>query len=321
MVFPLAKDDLRRYMSTEPPIGFGKYYLCWLLKQIHGIAEALSKIHEFEDFEDSSNTLAPREQRQIGLHTDLKPENLLLISDADDDRSTHGTIKIADFGQASLRSIKNGSKTRTILGTPPYTAPEVEKPQSERMISRPFDIWSLACIYMELLVWLAFGKDGSEEFQTLRFVTANAVYKGNEFYVRDDHNVCYLNPRVEKTVQKLRGILSRETCLLQVLDIIYKEMFIINPDDRIKAKKLAEDLNLILETARSEPEQKHNFRSSSDLLTAIPIVATNLTKSPSPMMRIPIYQQEISYQPDIEPVGEPISAQDNPIIEVTGDSD
>lgn len=49
---------------------------------------------------------------------DIKPENILLDS--------HGNLKIADFGLATLFGYKGKYKhTSTICGSPPYVAPEV----------------------------------------------------------------------------------------------------------------------------------------------------------------------------------------------------
>ncbi|KAM0876241.1 hypothetical protein ACQ4PT_036330 [Festuca glaucescens] len=72
------------------------------------------------------------------VHRDLKPSNLLLTDD--------GTLKICDFGQARIHR-KHMSKR---VGTLKYKAPEILL-HSSRYTSA-VDIWSVGCIFAELLL-------------------------------------------------------------------------------------------------------------------------------------------------------------------------
>ncbi|XP_067942274.1 serine/threonine-protein kinase D3-like [Watersipora subatra] len=71
------------------------------------------------------------------VHCDLKPENVLLSSDA----CHFPRIKLCDFGFA--RIIGETSFRRSIVGTPAYLAPEVLK---ERGYNRSLDMWSCGVI-------------------------------------------------------------------------------------------------------------------------------------------------------------------------------
>ena len=51
------------------------------------------------------------------MYRDLKPENLLLVSESDD-----SAIKLADFGFAT---IAHGDVLTDYVGTPSYIAPEI----------------------------------------------------------------------------------------------------------------------------------------------------------------------------------------------------
>lgn len=73
-------------------------------------------------------------------HRDLKPENLLL-----DDK---GSIKVADFGMASLQ-LEN-SLLETSCGSPHYASPEVVR--GEKYDGRRADVWSCGVILYALLV-------------------------------------------------------------------------------------------------------------------------------------------------------------------------
>ena len=83
------------------------------------------------------------------LHRDLKPSNLLVNSNCD--------LKICDFGLA--RGIDGASSAKTATGTMLlteyvvtrwYRAPEIMLACHE--YSYPIDVWSVGCIFAELIL-------------------------------------------------------------------------------------------------------------------------------------------------------------------------
>jgi len=88
------------------------------------------------------------------IHTDLKLENILLVNDEERANSTNRyrksvlkstKIKVIDFGGATYENERKSS----IINTRQYRAPEIIL-QHENTWSTPSDMWSAACIIMEL---------------------------------------------------------------------------------------------------------------------------------------------------------------------------
>jgi cyclin-dependent kinase 2 len=75
------------------------------------------------------------------LHRDLKPQNLLI------DRCTNA-LKLADFGLAGAFSIPVRTFTHEVV-TLWYRAPEILL--GSRHYSTPVDVWSVGCIFAEMV--------------------------------------------------------------------------------------------------------------------------------------------------------------------------
>ena len=72
------------------------------------------------------------------IHRDIKPSNIMVSKD--------GAVKVMDFGIA--RETRNAAtRTNTVMGTPPYMAPEMER----GLVGREGDVYSLGATLYELL--------------------------------------------------------------------------------------------------------------------------------------------------------------------------
>ncbi|XP_015783313.1 serine/threonine-protein kinase D1 [Tetranychus urticae] len=104
------------------------------------------------------------------VHCDLKPENVLLSSDAD-----YPLVKLCDFGFA--RIIGERCFRRSVVGTPAYLAPEVIR---NKRYNRSLDMWSVGVIvYVSLSGTFPFNEeeDINDQIQNAAFMYPNDPWK------------------------------------------------------------------------------------------------------------------------------------------------
>ncbi|NXW90021.1 CDK3 kinase, partial [Alopecoenas beccarii] len=137
LVFEYLNQDLRRYMDSsqtgELPLSMVKNYLFQLL-------QGVSFCHSHRV-----------------IHRDLKPQNLL-INEA-------GTIKLADFGLARAFGVPLRTYTHEVV-TLWYRAPEIL--MRCKFYSTAVDIWSIGCIFAEMVTRKALFPGDSEIDQLFR---------------------------------------------------------------------------------------------------------------------------------------------------------
>uniref|UniRef100_L7M2B0 Putative cyclin-dependent kinase 2 n=1 Tax=Rhipicephalus pulchellus TaxID=72859 RepID=L7M2B0_RHIPC len=139
LVFEYMSEDLKKHMdraaSSKTPLAVNlvKSYL-WQLLQ--GIAYCHS--HRI-------------------LHRDLKPQNLLI--------DLEGNIKLADFGLARAFGLPLRTYTHEVV-TLWYRAPEILL--GSRFYSTSVDVWSIGCIFAEMLMLKALFAGDSEIDQLFR---------------------------------------------------------------------------------------------------------------------------------------------------------
>ncbi|KAK6181670.1 hypothetical protein SNE40_009480 [Patella caerulea] len=120
LVFEYLNQDLKKYMDMAPP---------------SGLASQLVKSYMFQLLQGIAFCHAHRV-----LHRDLKPQNLLI--------DMQGNIKLADFGLARAFGVPVRTYTHEVV-TLWYRAPEILL--GSRFYSTPVDVWSLGCIFAEMI--------------------------------------------------------------------------------------------------------------------------------------------------------------------------
>ncbi|KAI4954272.1 hypothetical protein J4E91_001982 [Alternaria rosae] len=107
----------------------------WLLAQLRGLASALDVLHDHMTYQ----------------HHDIKPTNILVFNGPAAD--VKHRLKFTDFGSASYGGCLNAtglSAKSKIKGSTPALPPETHNNGSS---SRLHDVWSLGCVFLDILVW------------------------------------------------------------------------------------------------------------------------------------------------------------------------
>ena len=249
IISELADQDLDTFMKndrTKYPLATTK----WLIRQLIGLAEALDKVHNAEP-----------EKQTAYLH-DIKPANILVFN-----KSSDHVLKLADWSVAKFnRIIADDSHKTDTWGSHRYLPPECElrtggrnKPKS----SRPHDIWSLACLYLELLVWFSEGKEGIPVFD-------KAIVQEEVHSVPISDNFHHDNLVKRTVMNKIRDLRPQEKMWPCVLDTI-AAMMTIDPLKRPIAREVANrlrecvcDLDLTVEEVSTNIEEKMETTQNQD---------------------------------------------------------
>ncbi|XP_008580676.1 PREDICTED: cyclin-dependent kinase 3 isoform X1 [Galeopterus variegatus] len=137
LVFEFLSQDLKKYMDSAPaselPLHLVKSYLFQLLQGVN--------------FCHSHRV----------IHRDLKPQNLLI--------SEMGAIKLADFGLARVFGVPLRTYTHEVV-TLWYRAPEILL--GSKFYSTAVDVWSIGCIFAEMVTRKALFPGDSEIDQLFR---------------------------------------------------------------------------------------------------------------------------------------------------------
>ncbi|XP_032312692.1 cyclin-dependent kinase 3 isoform X2 [Camelus ferus] len=137
LVFEFLSQDLKKYMDSTPaselPLHLVKSYLFQLLQGVN--------------FCHSHRV----------IHRDLKPQNLLI--------NELGAIKLADFGLARAFGVPLRTYTHEVV-TLWYRAPEILL--GSKFYSTAVDVWSIGCIFAEMVTRRALFPGDSEIDQLFR---------------------------------------------------------------------------------------------------------------------------------------------------------
>jgi serine/threonine protein kinase len=276
LLFPLAECDLDRYWESKtiPEDPYNQLLdietLEWLLEQVHGMTDALDKIHN-----PSWNTLSP--QDQFGRHGDLKPENVLWY------RSTahaKGIFVIADLGLAKLNSVlsRSAAPNSEVHATPRYRPPEYDLKGAK--ISRSYDIWTFGCLLLELVCWALGKSEAREQFAKARmspYVTGSCsdIFFDVKRKTKDADNterggfVILVKEQVTKQIARLH---NDPRCSLFFHDLLYL---------------IEEDMIIVLSATKSRISSSALLQKLADMRTRAENEGSEYLQRPCPQPRLP----------------------------------
>lgn len=217
LIFPKADSDLHKYFH-ESPKPEGDLEIFNLMKQISGLASALDKIHNCDISVDFGGRRV--DLSQIGYHRDLKPKNIL---------KKGNVFMISDFGLARFKRSTSRSEVEWELGESTYFAPECKRGAK---VGRRADIWSLGCIFSEVVTFALLGKEGIKKFGEKRGRPADF---GCDFMLDIFHDGKRLNPEATKWFKHLREVSGGSDFISSILYLV-ENMLSTVPEDRPEAK-------------------------------------------------------------------------------------
>ncbi|KAF6807390.1 protein kinase-like (PK-like) protein [Colletotrichum sojae] len=194
MMFEWADKTLDDLFKEARPTGRASDLHEWVAEQALGLATALRAMHKLKKAPDDPD------DKTRGIHGDLKPPNILVYrnwnypegyrdggrrdADTSDEEleieggsegglssgsRTHsdglGILQITDFGRSSFHHTLTVEDIKfTTLGGD-YCPPEL---QLKLSVSPSLDIWTLGCLYLEILTWVLEGREGIDAFREKR---------------------------------------------------------------------------------------------------------------------------------------------------------
>lgn len=192
---------------------------------IYGIADALSKIHDFT-FRDGTV-----EFTNVGYHHDFRPSNILVQGN---------TFVICDFGLSKLKADDRDSKSVLRGGHDDYLGPESFNAidMENGKVGRALDIWSFGCMLAEIATFIE--RKSVAEFKVKRQMTY-----GNDITVTDCafHMAGKVRPAVTEWLASLTTHPSDQQ-LPALVDLVHS-MLIPNEFKRISISTVVERLALI----------------------------------------------------------------------------
>ncbi|XP_075527010.1 cyclin-dependent kinase 2-like [Dermacentor variabilis] len=204
LVFEYMTEDLKKHMdkaaSSKTPLAV-KLVKSYLWQLLQGIAYCHS--HRI-------------------LHRDLKPQNLLI--------DFEGNIKLADFGLARAFGLPPRTYTHEVV-TLWYRAPEILL--GSRFYSTSVDVWSIGCIFAEMLMLKALFAGDSEIDQLFRIFRTLGTPDENSWpgvTNLPDYKATFPRWEPQSLVNIINGLdADGEDLILKLL--------IADPDARIPAKR------------------------------------------------------------------------------------
>ncbi|KAI1136872.1 kinase-like protein [Hypoxylon sp. FL0543] len=273
LLFPWAECDLGRYFERNPNPPRSLQTVQWVSEQCLRIMEAVHLIH----FPPGLDRLQPPD-RLFGRHGDIKAENILVFKS----QSGKMNLVLSDFGLGSVHHdmSKSNIPNEAVSRTPCFRPPECDMKGGR--ISRAFDVWTLGCLFLDLLIWLLGGEELRLKFEEERFTPYINGYNTLIYFdivTTEDGQPAYI---VKQEVKRWFAQLHRHDHCTQFmhefLDLIEQKMLIVetNVRKRARTEELLQNLWTFYRRCHGRDAQRYCVDAAPDrnpLIVRAPTIA------------------------------------------------
>jgi serine/threonine protein kinase len=252
LIFPWATGDLESLWEAKENFVGDCRVAPWISKQSSALAEALSTIHNDNDYNSTDHG------RLYGRHGDIKPSNILWFSASSSESPVDfGKLVLSDFGLGDFRSewSRSAVAASEFARSAKYRAPEFD---DDGKISRRTDIWMLGCTYLEFVTWYLMGVDVvMNEFRKARSesdiygIDADTFFRMVEV---DGRRTGMVKPQVTTWIASLHEQGKCSDYMHDFLELIEQHMLVAEQTDRWTAAKVSHRLNEVNDRCQDDDE-------------------------------------------------------------------
>jgi hypothetical protein len=165
------------------------------------------------------------------------------------------------------------------IGGPERIDQRTGKLDGNRAVTQRFDIWSLACVFLEAATWVILGARGVDQFRTARQMAHKRGSSNDNMGDDCFHDLGHASSVIGDWIEYLRcGIRAQDLVSGHILDIIEKEMLLVLPHDRISSAGLVRLVDDTLRTCEDAISRLPRYTFPVRLEPAIDLEQKNAAK-------------------------------------------
>ena len=228
-----------------------------MMYDCHALAEALTLIHNsrLKQVGGIPGIADGEENELYGRHGDIKADNILYFYAENSSR-----LVITDFGLGRLHTgiSRSRQNPRNLDFSSTYRAPEFDV--TDGKIGRKADVYSLGCVFLEMVTWDLKGFTAARDLFAKARATPNEILKG---FVEDTFFTCTKTsgervvakrkPEVDNWIKDLRTHPKASRCSNEFLDLIEK---MLEPEvsERLTSQQVLIELKTRLKVCIDHPK-------------------------------------------------------------------